>query len=96
MEFKPCLKVGLHNLNKTQRSYSNKHRAEGIGMVKLDFSQNKDRPEKRHNFGYLERKNEEIKEKIKSIDTKTAIKNELNFFTQLGCAKKDYDNFLCN
>jgi hypothetical protein len=65
-------------------------------MVKPEFSQNKERPEKRHNFGYIERKNVEIKEKIKNIDTKTTIKNELNFFTQLGCAKKDYDKFLCN
>ena len=65
-------------------------------MVKYEFSQNKERPEKKHDFNYLVKKNEEIKERLKNTDTKTQIKNELNFVTQLGCAKKDYDNFLCN
>lgn len=65
-------------------------------MVKYEFSQNKERPEKKHDFYYLVKKNEEIKERLKNTDTKTQIKNELNFVTQLGCAKKDYDNFLCN
>ena len=64
--------------------------------MKTNFTQNKERPEKKHNFEYLNSKNYEIKQKLNSLDSKTVIKNELTLVTMLGSGKKDYDKFLRN
>ena len=71
-------------------------RNESIGIVNLQISQNKDRPEKKHKFEYKEKFNFETKEKFNTSDVKSVIRDELNFVTQLGSSKKDYNKFLSN
>ena len=61
--------------------------------MKLEITQNKDRPEKKHKFGYIEKHSFEVKENYNTLDVKSMIKHELNLITELGCSKKSIINF---
>ena len=82
--FRPCCKMVNENFNR-------KERIESIKPVKQEIIIHKERPERKHQFGYLENRDFEIKSKLNS-GTEENIKQEFKNMIKIGFSKQKYTN----
>lgn len=64
----------------------------GIRPVKIDFTQRKERPEKRHYFKFKEEHNKALKEKCERLNSKSIISEEFKVLSRVGFSRKTIEN----